>query len=1515
MIRRFLFLFICMFFASMARAQTGTIVLSVTSTPLPIVVNQKCVYVVIEENSSTPGSAFTITLPGQSTGITYPAGAKFVFTAGPNGFNSGQTLGTITVASGTVAFIGIESLDTPTLPSNGRNTGGGGGDLGATYVTSASETANLPNSRQIVAGVNTTVDASTPGQIKIDAPGGGVIANPGPEPWWTDVTAPVYGGCIYDRSYLISNSFGTISTGTNTLALSAAWPGLKNGCGIWVYGAGAQVTVPAPALAASSGAYAGGTTYALGATATNGGNTFYSLANGNVGVAPLNDTTGKWFPAAIQKGPCQLLVNASPTQGVCGSTTYSYAVASKDVLGGISAAGPTITVTAAAEPSSNCTNSVHQDWNPATSYSTGQCARFYGQFYISEANANVGNTPYQNPTKWGAMLGGPNYIWISGPLAVGARGYTIWKKIGSGAWTCLADTYIQNDTGDQKFHYEDHGSEGICPAGYPSTPPATAQFDPLITTVTSGQGTTNLVLGANAVTSVTSVNTYPDNTAALDAAIAAVNADVLQAQGLNPGAAGILIPAGGFFYLSHFDPLHATAGLPNSRTIHFLIAGSIVEHSMPIFLNIKDENVEGYGGSGGATPGINPIYFADSTGFVVADLSGNPGIEGSGGSADGEYLHAFQTASHGVQLLTTGAGPSVNQYDSLRFAAAGLINPNVIIGGNNITWSLTNFIFDGPSGDFGDDSIIVDLPDGGTTNTFQIGGTTDSEIHSKAITIRSPYANPAEGGCNIQQFKVNNVFTESAVSPGYFDIDDVASTYNEGCSVNQGTVEQGGAFDPVVGVAHVYSIQGGANDIDFHGFLQNGPMQASALYNPHPTLGGGQIYLNSDLPLGNNIYGTSSPTTNLMPGGVETNGRLNAVQDESSSHPAINLLAARPYINTLTTTTGGAFAAGTYFYYASLCTTTGLTNCTPTIGLGQTSLSNYEEAFITTPLNNENLVAIVQAYPNTPCDHYNVWRGTALNMEDHYFTVACPSGLAGPVTFTDTGTAGTAGTAPQANTANLYNTDNLGGVNSISNLSIGGTGTFGSNILCSVVNTCNIGSALMPIKNLFLGPAANESASFNTSNLTGNRVQIVPDTAGTEGVVTGSPTNNDCAKITVAGGLITGITSAGVGACSGSSGTTSALSAITAATGANNIQNGDNDQVWQWAQTTNATSAFSVDESTASSATGSFLFNVHTLATSLAIPFQATTRGTANGIALSATTGILGAIGTGGINATLYKGGTASGVGSACGANNFVTALNDGAGPTCAQPAFSNLSGNITAAQMLALTSGRIYVGTAGNVPANVALSGDATMANTGAMTLASTGASAASCGDATHSCSLTVDVKGRITANSNNVITGGGNVSNVGTPATNSLAQWTGPTTIQGLTTAGGGTAPLLGAGNAGTKGDYYVYSGTNVLTETTPGIVPNHNKTCSGYTVLQADLGTPIFCSDAGAAGVTLNSPASYTTNFYFCIMAQAAGTVTVTASGNVNGAGTLVMTTKNHACLYNNGTTWDALTATGF
>jgi hypothetical protein len=79
-----------------------------------------------------------------------------------------------------------------------------------------------------------------------------------------------------------------------------------------------------------------------------------------------------------------------------------------------------------------------------------------------------------------------------------------------------------------------------------------------------------------------------------------------------------------------------------------------------------------------------------------------------------------------------------------------------------------------------------------------------------------------------------------------------------------------------------------------------------------------------------------------------------------------------------------------------------------------------------------------------------------------------------------------------------------------------------------------------------------------------------------------------------------------------------------------------------------------------------------------------------------------------------------------------------------------------------ALTSGQLIIG---NGAADVKvgdLSGDVSTSGTTTATLAAVGSSG-SCGDTTHSCGITVDTKGRVTAHTNNAITGGTSFQSAG--------------------------------------------------------------------------------------------------------------------------------------------------------
>ena len=278
--RKVFLLFICLCFASMARAQTGTIVLSVTASPTPIIVNQNCNYVVIQENSANPSNSFTITLPGQTTGITYPAGAKFIFTANSNGYINGQLLGNITVGSGTVQFIGIESIAAPTLPASVKGGGTGGGltfvsslpALCTPGVTPSVQLAVSPYTIYYCSATNTWTQVASGGGAP---PGGtidqaqfnngaggfsgapGIITNSGgtnlsikgPIPW-RDITAYMPPGGCDNSAYSGGQSQGTISaTSTSLTGVFGTMP--QNGCGIFIAGAGPLSTLSTPSQGAA----------------------------------------------------------------------------------------------------------------------------------------------------------------------------------------------------------------------------------------------------------------------------------------------------------------------------------------------------------------------------------------------------------------------------------------------------------------------------------------------------------------------------------------------------------------------------------------------------------------------------------------------------------------------------------------------------------------------------------------------------------------------------------------------------------------------------------------------------------------------------------------------------------------------------------------------------------------------------------------------------------------------------------------------------------------------------------------------------------------------------------------------------------------------------------------------------------------------------------------------------------------------------------------------------------------
>lgn len=205
-----------------------------------------------------------------------------------------------------------------------------------------------------------------------------------------------------------------------------------------------------------------------------------------------------------------------------------------------------------------------------------------------------------------------------------------------------------------------------------------------------------------------------------------------------------------------------------------------------------------------------------------------------------------------------------------------------------------------------------------------------------------------------------------------------------------------------------------------------------------------------------------------------------------------------------------------------------------------------------------------------------------------------------------------------------------------------------------------------------------------------------------------TPADARCVRTSVTSGNVQLVPAAGDCSVPGGAG---ALSGLTAATGANSINNGDNAQTWNWSLTTAGKHAFTFTENSASTSTGTpFLFDIHSIAASTANPLIVTALGTANGIQVLKSS-FLTSVGTGGVDSNLLHCDVtsttkcfqfvASGITAAntrlvtipdaastavvpdTGAsNNFLTAISASGAISKAQPAFTNLSGSATAAQL-----------------------------------------------------------------------------------------------------------------------------------------------------------------------------------------------------------------------------------------
>ena len=241
----------------------------------------------------------------------------------------------------------------------------------------------------------------------------------------------------------------------------------------------------------------------------------------------------------------------------------------------------------------------------------------------------------------------------------------------------------------------------------------------------------------------------------------------------------------------------------------------------------------------------------------------------------------------------------------------------------------------------------------------------------------------------------------------------------------------------------------------------------------------------------------------------------------------------------------------------------------------------------------------------------------------------------------------------------------------------------------------------------------------------------------------------------------------------------------------------------------------------------------------------------------------------------------------------FLTGISTGGAPSAAQPAFTDLLGSLSTAQL----------------PAFI---GDATSsAGTGVLTLATVNSNVGTFGDATHCASLTVDGKGRITAASQSLTCpgGGGGGSGNATSIQSFAVAATTPTNNQALlyNTSSSAYVPTsiftlangLGTTTSGT---------TNLQINVSMGI-----RAVSGTTdtIQSTDCGGLVTYNSSSPVAVALPQPAlggNFLAGCPITVRNYGSGTVTLTPSSSTIGGSGSQAVNANKGCLaVSDGSNW--------
>ena len=620
-------------------------------------------------------------------------------------------------------------------------------------------------------------------------------------------------------------------------------------------------------------------------------------------------------PASSLGAPAAL---AGVAVGATGATSHTYKVAAIDALRGSS---PVASVTVTNAPATlSAANYVQLAWNPVASavlytiYRDGTAwntvsAEIPPNYTIS-AIARTSNvvvaTVNQNCAACSDVISG-SQVTVAGAGNSSFNGtFTVTSTTGGTiTWPqSAANATSSGGTVTQPEHWYDRGAGAIAfwPANVPATPPSAATPQWMIATISSGGGTTSLTLGTAATTGVSGVTIAHDDTAAINAAMAACDA--------SRGA-----DAGGVVY----GP--ATPGAYNVfGTLAFPATGVTCTLQYIGVLNVANTVTPGSGWTIRGMGGAGVQQFGESPVAVLADQDNGaiPLISIPNYSVTLENLQ-FGTGCNGACIEVKSIGNVVLSNDQGSENATGIDAPLKFV--DACCWDYVN---NGSYAADGADPAISIEASGGAITPSNLVWITGTNLSLGGIAL---HGQTAGLGPDFSTLHFVNMTMENASSPflnldsrneGIANLDLESDQVADSTAFNLPLIEITGYYEPIGPVEIDSSSQGGDGYAAYVGSSLTGLVGGIA-----PCVWG--LAASTRNSFGPIIQGTAC--VNGFSGGNGIAGiaasRVTATSQDDAGTEAVggnggslNVALAAPQ-NCVATpaTSGGSLADGTYTYF------------------------------------------------------------------------------------------------------------------------------------------------------------------------------------------------------------------------------------------------------------------------------------------------------------------------------------------------------------------------------------------------------------------------------------------------------------------------------------------------------------------------------------------------------------------------------------------------------------------------